>query len=84
MMYNNVEARIKVANVASYILPGQLGILGFYDVGRVWENIDVSSKWHQGYGAGIYFAPAQLLLLQLIAGKSVEGWYPYLTMGFRF
>ncbi|MEO6722288.1 MAG: BamA/TamA family outer membrane protein, partial [Ferruginibacter sp.] len=84
MLYNNVEARLKVANIASYIVPGQLGILGFYDVGRVWENKDRSNKWHQGYGAGIYFAPAQLLLLQLVAGKSVEGWYPYFTMGFRF
>ncbi len=83
-VYNNLEARIKLANIASYIVPGQLGLVGFYDVGRVWEKNEKSTKWHQGVGGGIYFAPAQLLLLQLVAGKSVEGWYPYFTMGCRF
>ncbi|MEO6230024.1 MAG: BamA/TamA family outer membrane protein [Ferruginibacter sp.] len=84
MMYNNFEVRIKVADVSSYIAPGQLGLIGFYDIGRVWEKGYESTTWHQGTGGGIYFAPAQLLMLQLIAGKSKEGWYPYFTMGFRF
>ena len=84
MVYNNLDARIKVANIASYLVPGQLGIVGFYDIGRVWENGEKSNKWHQGAGGGIYFAPAQLLLLQFLVGKSVEGWYPFVTMGFRF
>ncbi len=83
-MYNNFEVRIKVANISSYIAPGQLGLIGFYDVGKVWEKGYKSTTWHQGTGGGIYFAPAQLLMLQLVAGKSKEGWYPYFTMGFRF
>ncbi len=84
MLYNNLEARIKVANLASYILPGQLGIVGFYDIGKVWQKGYNSSKWHQGAGGGIYFAPAQMAVFQLVAGNSGEGWYPYFTMGFRF
>ena len=84
LLYNNLEARIKLVNVASYIVPGQLGLLAFYDVGRVWEKGLKSTTWHQGVGAGLYFSPAQLVLIQLVAGKSTEGWYPYLTMGFRF
>lgn len=82
--YNNTELRIKLANVASYILPGQLGVTGFFDVGRVWEKNDASKKWHNGAGCGIYFAPAQMLVLQFVMGHSTEGWYPYFTMGFRF
>ncbi|MEO6732629.1 MAG: BamA/TamA family outer membrane protein [Ferruginibacter sp.] len=84
MLYNNLEARIKVANVASYILPGQLGIVGFYDVGKVWQKGYNSKGWHHGAGGGIYFAPAQMAIFQLMAGNSGEGWYPYFTMGFRF
>ncbi|MEP7107338.1 MAG: BamA/TamA family outer membrane protein [Ferruginibacter sp.] len=84
MLYNNLEARIKVANVASYISPGQLGIVAFYDVGKVWQKGYNTSKWHQGAGGGIYFAPAQMAVFQLVAGNSGEGWYPYFTMGFRF
>jgi hypothetical protein len=82
--YNNLELRIKLADFASYILPGQFGLTGFFDIGRVWENHDNSGEWHNGVGGGFYFAPAQLVVLQLVAGHSTEGWYPYFTMGFRF
>ncbi|MEO5684630.1 MAG: BamA/TamA family outer membrane protein [Chitinophagaceae bacterium] len=84
MLYNNFEARIKLANLASYVLPGQLGIVGFYDIGKVWQKGYNDKKWHQGVGGGFYFAPARMLVLQLVAGYSPEGWYPYFTMGFRF
>ncbi len=84
MFYNNFEARIKLVNLASYILPGQLGFVGFYDVGKVWQKGLNDKVWHQGMGGGLYFAPAQMLLLQMVAGYSKEGWYPYFTMGFRF
>ena len=83
MVYNNFQARVKLFNVASYILPGQLGLTGFYDAGRVWEKGEHSDKWHQGTGGGVYFAPAGLTIVQLLAGHSEEGWYPYISMNFR-
>jgi hypothetical protein len=82
--YNNFELRIKLADIANYILPGQFGITGFWDLGRVWQNPDNSSKWHNGVGGGIYFAPASLLSMSFVMGHSSEGWYPYFTMGLRF
>lgn len=82
--YNNLELRIKLADVASYILPGQLGITGFWDAGRVWEKEDHSDKWHHGVGGGIYFAPVSMVAFSFVVGNSTEGWYPYFTMGFRF
>ena len=84
MLYNNLEFRIKLANFASYIVPGQIGLTGFYDVGRVWVKNESSDIWHQGVGGGIYFAPAQMAVIQVQAGYSNEGWYPYVIMGFRF
>ncbi len=84
MLYNNFELRFKIAEVSSYILPGQLGLIGFYDVGKVWAKDYDSDTWHQGIGGGIYFVPAQLAVFRLVAGHSKEGWYPYFTMGFRF
>ena len=84
MAYNNFEARIKLANLASYVLPGQLGLIGFYDIGKVWQKGYNDKVWHQGAGGGIYFAPAQMLVVQLVAGNAGEGWYPYFTLGFRF
>jgi len=83
MVFNNLQARVKLFNIASYILPGQLGLSGFYDAGRVWEKGEKSDKWHQGTGAGIYFSPAGLTIIQAMAGHSTEGWYPYISMNFR-
>lgn len=84
VLYNNFEIRIRLANLASYVLPGQLGLVGFYDIGKVWQKGYNDDIWHQGAGGGLYFAPAQMLVLQLVAGGSKEGWFPYFTAGFRF
>ncbi|MEB0278479.1 MULTISPECIES: hypothetical protein [unclassified Mucilaginibacter] len=56
---------------------------GFYDVGRVWVDNDTSNQWHSGTGGGLYFAPASLIVLQVLAGHSTEGWYPYVSLNFR-
>jgi hemolysin activation/secretion protein len=82
--YNNLELRIRLADIASYIIPGQFGITGFWDIGRVWEKNDNSDKWHNGGGGGIYFAPASVFAVSFVVGYSKEGVYPYITMGLRF
>jgi hypothetical protein len=84
MVYNNLEARLKLGDLSSYVLPGQFGLSGFYDIGRVWAKNDQSNTWHQGVGGGFYFAPAGMLVLQIQAGYSVEGWYPAISFQFRF
>jgi hypothetical protein len=83
MVYNNLQGRVKLFNIASYIIPGQLGLSGFYDTGRVWVDGEKSDKWHQGVGGGLYFSPASLTILQVLAGHSEEGWYPYVSLNFR-
>jgi len=84
MAYNNLEARIRLAQFANYILPGQFGLIALYDIGRVWQKEDHSNQWHNGVGGGIYFAPAQIALIQFVMSWSSEGWYPVFTLGFRF
>ncbi len=83
-LYNNLECRIRLADFANYILPGQIGFTAFFDTGRVWEKDEDSKQWHTGVGGGLYFAPAKMAVLQLLAGYSREGWLPYFTFGFRF
>lgn len=84
MLYNNLEVRIKIIQIGSYILPGQLGALVFYDAGKVWANGHNSRQIHQGTGGGLYFAPAGIAVIQAVAGHSREGWHPYISIGFRF
>ncbi len=83
-VYNNLELRIALSDFGNYILKGQLGLTGFYDIGRVWQQGERSGKWHNGVGAGVYFAPARLAVFRFTAAYSEEGWYPNFAMGFRF
>ncbi|WP_443939340.1 BamA/TamA family outer membrane protein [Pedobacter sp. MW01-1-1] len=82
--YNNLELRAKLGELVNYVLPGQVGLLAFYDIGRVWKRGEDSDVWHQGVGGGMYFAPASLTLVSLVAGYSKEGWYPYVSIKFRY
>lgn len=83
-LYNNLELRTKLANVGGYVLPGQFGITAFFDTGRVWVKDDQSDEWHYSYGGGLYYAPAILTVLQAQLAHSKEGYYPYITMKFRY
>ncbi|MCW3091148.1 MAG: hypothetical protein JWP81_2217 [Ferruginibacter sp.] len=83
-LYNNLEMRIKLFDFNSYLLPGMVGLIAFNDIGRVWLPGEASSRWHDGYGTGIYIVPAQLVLIQAVIGFSKEGTLPYISIGFRF
>jgi hypothetical protein len=82
--YNNLELRAKLGDLVSYVLPGQIGLLGFYDVGRVWKRDETSTLWHHGVGGGVYFAPASLTVVRFVMGHSSDGWYPYVSLNFRY
>lgn len=84
MLYNNLEARAKLFSYDSYLVPGTVGLVGFYDVGRVWMPRERSQTWHQGYGGGLYFVPADLMLIQAAWGISKEAILPYIRIGLRF
>lgn len=83
-LYNNLELRIVLSDFGNYILKGEFGLIGFYDIGRVWVSGDHSDQWHNGVGGGLYFSPAGLAVVKFTMGHSPEGWYPYITIGMRF
>lgn len=73
----------RLASIRFCVLPGTLGLMLFNDVGRVWQPGEVSGRWHDGYGGGLYYLPAQLLLVQAVLGAAREGTYPYISVGVR-
>lgn len=83
-LYGNLELRIKLFDFQSYIVPGSVGLTVFNDIGRVWYKNENSNTWHYGYGGGIYFSPANLLLITASVGISKESVLPNFTIGFRF
>lgn len=91
--FTNLEARLKLFSVRTYLFPASVGLLGFYDVGRVWykdENgIDPSAggrsdKWHNGWGGGLWFTPFNFTVVSVEAGHSEEGTLGYVRLGFLF
>lgn len=62
-IYQNSEIRFKLFNFSTYFAKGEFGIIGFNDVGRVWYEGENSSRWHHGYGGGIWIAPFSVAVL---------------------
>ncbi|MNN10534.1 hypothetical protein D3C81_1234580 [compost metagenome] len=83
-VYNNFDMRLKLFSYSSYLVPGTVGAIGFYDVGRVWMTAESSDTWHMGYGGGIYFMPGELLTIQGVLGFSKEATLPYIRIGLSF
>jgi hypothetical protein len=92
--FNNFEARLKLINFKTYLFPASLGILAFHDIGRVWYSDEdgndptaasgVSTRWHRGWGGGIWFTPFNVAVVSAEIGNSKEGTLAYLRLGFLF
>ncbi len=68
MLYSGIEMKIKLLEVNSYILPGPLGITGFYNAGRISNPGDNGGSWHGAYGFGLYYNPFNLFSITASAG----------------
>jgi hypothetical protein len=72
IFYNSLEVRFKLFEIKSYLLPGDFGLVGFNDLGRVWLKNESSQRWHDAYGGGIYFVPFKLIIISATVGFSKE------------
>jgi hypothetical protein len=68
--YSNIELRLKLFTIQSIILPGNFGLTGIYNAGRVWFKGERSSAWHRAYGGGFYFIPYNLFIISANAAFS--------------
>ena len=82
--YNNTELRLLVANFKTYLFPGSIGVLAFYDTGRIWADNDDSNKWLSGYGGGIWISPLRRMVLTVTYAASKEDKMPLVGLGWRF
>ncbi|MEM6641765.1 MAG: BamA/TamA family outer membrane protein [Bacteroidota bacterium] len=82
--YHNVDIRLKLFSFRSYLFPGQFGILGFHDTGRVWLEGENSDTWYTGKGFGIWLSPINSFVLNLNYGFSDDGAIPSFYFGFFF
>ena len=83
-VYNNAELRLRLANFRTYLFPGVLGILAFYDTGKVWDINNTSSKWLSGYGGGFWISPLKKMVITLSYMVSEEDKLPLIGLGWNF
>jgi hypothetical protein len=82
--YANTELRLRLFKSKSYIVPGDVGVMGFYDVGRVWQRGEDSKKWHSAYGGGFYYIPYSLVMISASMGFSPEDKVFNFSLGTKF
>jgi hypothetical protein len=83
-VYQNTELRYELANLRGYIFRGHIGLIGFFDDGRVWIKGENSDKIHTGYGGGIYYLPYNMMAFTAYFASSGEVSYVTLRAGFFF
>ena len=73
LAYQNADLRLDLFKFESYLFPGQFGVLGFIDNGRVWIDNEISNRWHQSYGGGVWLGILKTWVLVATYEKSNEG-----------
>lgn len=82
--YQNADLRIQAFRFANYFGYGTVGVLGFFDNGRVWTDGEDSDVWHQGYGGGVWLALLNQFVLTGTYGLSDENKGVTVRFGFQF
>ena len=82
--YGSAEVRLKLFKSQSYVLPGDIGIMGFYDIGRAWQRGETSHQWHGAYGGGLYYVPYGLVTVAVTMAFSPEDKLFNFTLGTKF
>jgi len=83
-IYQNTEFRYKLLDFSSYILNGELGVLAFYDSGRVWLDDEDSDHWHKGYGSGFWISPFEMAIFTATYNWSKDDKLLQVTLNFKF
>jgi len=83
-VYGGAELRLRVSRFF-FLVPGDFGIFGLGDVGRVFLEGESSDRWHGAAGGGIWFAfvgRANTISAAVSRGEERTGFY--LRAGFGF
>ena len=52
--------------------PLTIGIIGSYDFGRVWNDDEINTRWHQSYGGGFFISPFDVMPISFYFLQSTE------------
>ena len=82
--YGNAELRLRLTRFF-VILPGELGLVGLADAGRVFVAGEPSDRWHTAFGGGLWMSLLQsTTVLSATIARSAERTGFYLGTGMAF
>ena len=80
----NGELRLRISNI-TLVVPGDWGLHGFGDVGRVWLDGEPSNTWHTGVGGGLWISLLRdRMAFSFGIAHSTEGDLFYFKGGFSY
>ncbi|WP_374445983.1 metallophosphoesterase [Epilithonimonas sp.] len=82
--YQSTDIRYDIGKLKNSFLPVGYGIFGGLDVGRVWNPGEVSDKWHNSYGGGIWLNMMDILSFNASYFQSADGGRVVLSLGGTF
>ncbi len=72
-VYFNSELRIPLAKVETTVVPLRIGLIGFYDMGKIIQDGQTEEDWQVSYGGGFYLIPlSRSYTLSVLVGASRE------------
>jgi hypothetical protein len=83
-IYGSTELRVRLGKL-SVLVPADVGVIGFSDVGKVAADGERSNTWHTGVGGGVWLAPitrVHTVSFSIARGRERTGFY--LKSGFVF
>ena len=83
IFYNGNDLRW-IFNTRNVIFNGKIGLIAFFDQGKVWQPADNSEQWHTGYGGGLMIAPFNKLSVTVYYGMSEETKRFHIRLGTLF
>jgi len=83
-MYGGGDLRLRLLRYGGP-LPGDFGVLGLFDAGRVWLEGERSNRWHTAWGGGIWMTVIdRSAVVSATVARGSERTALYLGLGFAF
>jgi hypothetical protein len=83
-VYGNAELRLRLTRFF-VILPGELGVFGLADAGRVFLEGETSDTWHTAFGGGVWMSLLRYrTMLSAAISRTSERTAFYLATGMAF
>ncbi|MGK0390647.1 MAG: hypothetical protein ACI94Y_003406, partial [Maribacter sp.] len=84
IFYNNLDLRIKLFSWSNKILPMDIGLLGGFDVAKVWSENSPADQFRKTYTAGLWISPVSSFIINPHVSFSDEKPMFTFSLGFNF